>query len=119
MLDAIESGALLFEPHEIATLRAAYAKARGRVADSADTHNALATIVLNLARSRLRLKKTLHQPRDVRDLADDAIELFDYLRLQNIDASPLGLPRPADRPIGLFPVSFAAPVRTSFRYAAP
>jgi hypothetical protein len=84
MRDAMTPDSAVFEPEEVKILDAALCEATkrlgGALADQEDRKADLARLIHNLGRSRLQLKKALRSPHDAHSLAEEAAEVFSYMR---------------------------------------
>ena len=119
MLDAMTSGAAVFEPEEVDVLAAACTLAgktlKTDIKDDPTAAPELARLVHNLGRSRLRAKRRLATASDAQVLAAEAVDLFLYLRGKTpvpLDESVL---RPIPRAIPIFPAGLRTPPDTILR----
>ncbi len=122
MLDAMVSGAAVFEPEEVEVLATACTLAGKTLKDEIQDDPAgapqIARLVHNLGRSRLRLKRRLATASDAKVLADEAVELFLYLRGKTQEPVEESVLRPPPRVIPIFPAALRAEPDTIFRSRA-
>ena len=122
MLDAMTSGAAVFEPEEVDVLAAACTLAGKRLAgdlkDDPAAAAELARLVHNLGRSRLRLKRRLATTGDAQVLAEEAVDLFLYTRDKTREPIEDAVLRPSPRAIPIFPAALRSPPDTILRSRA-